>query len=754
GLNFSFLLFYAQLKLTTGFDVLLTQYSEEITCNGNPDFGVNHWYAKGQAFAYIHAEAGVQINLWFWKGKKYPIISLDAAAVLQAELPNPNWFRGDFVLKGQALAGLIDFNMHFQFEVGKKCIFNEQENPFSDYPIIADVKPTADEKMEVYEDFAIATNYDYKGFELLMPIDETDDNPSAEDMEIRHFGFKNMKFELLASDKKAKVSTANLNWALDGKTAYVTPTSQLKEESNYFYKVTVEGWDLDKNKKIYNENYPAKDYIKIKTDKMPEEITQSVLLSATPTMNQRFFLKDEQTKGDITVKSGNSYCSLLTYIPKKGEYNDSDYEIKSAKGYVRITEMATGKVFLEECGCSGDKFSYNLPKSLQNSKMYKVELLRRWGVERFGGEGWGGGDSNGNSYGGSTNQYDYYISTKTGKEKDAKLGNDQRKLLIQNQNKARRSAPNFIDKVFVSYYFKTSKFNTFEEKVSKMKTQFKQTRCKVYAGELISFDEKQNALYSQKDYIQIDDYEYGYKYIWLPVLYLESEEGLDAYDAYGYTLNTSGIKNTKVPPLFELVKPKAQWYNDYYQKNIYSYHPEIKRYMTDISDAMRHTGHSPFGNEPQVSGATMSNSNINSYNVEFYRKSKHDNSGLNMYLKGKELIQALPPLSASEIEKAINDMPKANGNVGPIVNIKGNVPKPGIQQQGQINFQAVNNTVLPIIEYNRWLSFRDMDLRLTLGYQSMVDDVVKLEKGNAADQKLANWINRSMLTPLDQNIEV
>jgi hypothetical protein len=736
GLNFSFLLFYAQLKLTTGFDVLLTQYDQEITCNGSSDFGVNHWYAKGQAFAYLHADAGVQINLWFWKSKPYPIISLDAAAVLQAELPNPNWLRGDFVMKGEVLAGLIDFNMHFQFEVGKKCIFNETQNPFSDYPIIADVKPAADDKMEIYEDFVIATNYDYKGFELVMPEDENDPNPSPEDMITRHFGFKNMKFDFRASDKKEKVGTEPLNWAFDGKTAYVSPSSQLKAETNYYFKVTVEGWDLDKNKKIYDESYPAKDYVKIKTDKMPDNIPSAVMLSATPTMNQRFFLKEEQTKGDLTLKKGSDYCSLLTYMPKQGEYDDSDYGIKSAKGYVRFTELETGKIFMEECNCSGDKFTYNLPKALANSKMYKLELLRRWEIERWGGEGWGGGDSNGNSYGGSTNQYNYYLSTKTGKEQDAKLSNDQRKVLVKNQNKAKRSAPNTIDKVFVSYYFKTSKFSTFEEKTAKMKTTFKATRCKVYAGGLISLDEDTKAG-SEHDYIQIDGNDYGYKYIYLPVLYMESDELLDAYDAYGYTLNTGGINNVKVPPLFELVKPKAQWYNEYYKNHIYSYHPDIKRYMTDISSGKRHEGHTPFGNEPIVSGANMSNANVNSYSIDFYRKGKHDQSGLNMYLTGKQLVQAMPPLSEGEIENAVENMPKPNSNNAPIVNLQANVPKSGNQAQLNQNLQGVNNTVLPIIEYNRWLSFRDMDLRLTLGFEKMLADVSKLEKGSEDDKKIA-----------------
>lgn len=79
-------------------------------------------------------------------------------------------------------------------------------------------------------------------------------------------------------------------------------------------------------------------------------------------------------------------------------------------------------------------------------------------------------------------------------------------------------------------------------------------------------------------------------------------------------------------------------------------------------------------------------------------------------------------------------MPKPNSNNAPIVNLQANVPKPGNQMQGNQNLQGVNNTVLPIIEYNRWLSFRDIDLRLTLGYEKMVADVYKLEKGNTQDK--------------------
>lgn len=707
SINPSFIFFYADIEIVAGFDVLLKQYGEEITCNGNADFGIKKWYAKGQAYVYLHAEAGVQLDLWFMKSKKWPIVSLTTAAVLQAELPNPNWVKGDFVIKGQILNGLIDFHTHFQFEVGEKCVFN-QNNPFSDYPIISEVKPATGDEMEVYDNFAIACNYDKNGFEVT-EIDENDPNKSKK----RHFGFKNIKFELKKKSDKSVVATNSLYWAFDGKNATVAPKEMLMAKTEYLYRVSVEGWDLDANKKIYDEKYPADKDMTIKTNKMPDNLPNAILLSASPSINQRYFLKNESTVGEVVLKDGANFCSLL---------KAQDFQT-SGKGMVRITELATNKTYEMDCNCSGNRFSYELPKTLANSKIYKIELFRRetslknlQAPEKQGGFGWGGGDSNGNTYSSDDYEsvYNKYLSTKAGKANAAKVEGDNKKLNVLLQNRAKKKV-NYIDKVILTYYFKTSKFSTFNEKMASFqKDKTAQKRISVYNYGLADYDDWESSK-GTADGAKIDGIEYGYTNIYLPVTFFKFEENFDQYDVYGYAINNES-QNAIVPPLFELVKPKNQWYNTYYQEHIYKYPAAIQSYLPSLEDFNRHANHPIWGNDRLPSGSERKNANINSYLIDFYKKAKHGEWNLyKMDMGGKVLQQPAPPLSQSEVEKEAAKYQPYNGNSMNQLTI--NQQGGGIQQNG-LNLdiqQDVSNQRIAVIEYDRWLSFRDMDRRLSYG---------------------------------------
>lgn len=112
-----FLIFYAQLEAGLGFDVMVQKY-QGITCsnNGGKPLGVNGWYASGQAWAYIDADVGLK-----FRGNKYTILNIGAAAALQVKLPNPFWARGSVGGKYKLLGGLIKGTCNFKFTLGKSC---------------------------------------------------------------------------------------------------------------------------------------------------------------------------------------------------------------------------------------------------------------------------------------------------------------------------------------------------------------------------------------------------------------------------------------------------------------------------------------------------------------------------------------------------------------------------------------------------------------------------------------------------------
>lgn len=108
-------LFFALLQGGIGFDISILKQNG--TCVQDLDIGVNGWYSKGQAWAYLDASVGVNVKLF---GKKLSLVVLDAliAASVQMELMNPTWGKGAVVVQVSVLNGLIDINDQFEFEFG------------------------------------------------------------------------------------------------------------------------------------------------------------------------------------------------------------------------------------------------------------------------------------------------------------------------------------------------------------------------------------------------------------------------------------------------------------------------------------------------------------------------------------------------------------------------------------------------------------------------------------------------------------
>jgi hypothetical protein len=119
--DLTFLVFYARLAAGLGFDVMLKDYGEDVRCEGRSGpLGVNGWYANGQLYAYFQGKIGIKVNLFFKKGR-FDILSLGAAVVLQAKLPNPTWMKGTVGGYFSILGGLVSGRCNFEVTIGEKC---------------------------------------------------------------------------------------------------------------------------------------------------------------------------------------------------------------------------------------------------------------------------------------------------------------------------------------------------------------------------------------------------------------------------------------------------------------------------------------------------------------------------------------------------------------------------------------------------------------------------------------------------------
>lgn len=97
------------IKAGAGADIALMNYYAA-TCNGNEDFGVNKWYAQGQA--YLYGQVTLDI---FW----FDVASVELNIVVDAAFPNPTGVKGRVKVSGTFLMWERSFDESFQ--LGSFC---------------------------------------------------------------------------------------------------------------------------------------------------------------------------------------------------------------------------------------------------------------------------------------------------------------------------------------------------------------------------------------------------------------------------------------------------------------------------------------------------------------------------------------------------------------------------------------------------------------------------------------------------------
>ena len=138
-----FLIFYGQINGGIGLDLMMRDYGSASCAGGDGGaVGIDGWYATGQAWAFLDARIGIRVKLGLLDVDA-EILSLQAAAVLQAEFPNPWYMRGAVGGRYEVLGGAISGRCNFEFEMGKRCIMtNADENIL----VINDLTPEGTEQ--------------------------------------------------------------------------------------------------------------------------------------------------------------------------------------------------------------------------------------------------------------------------------------------------------------------------------------------------------------------------------------------------------------------------------------------------------------------------------------------------------------------------------------------------------------------------------------------------------------------------------
>ena len=133
--------FYASLGVGMGAEFLLKKYDDNAYCLGSsPPLGINSWYARAQAWAWIAAEFGMEARI-FGRKRSFSILDMSAAALLQGAGPNPFYFNGTVAGRFRALGGLISGRCQVDFEIGDECLVVGAGSPFGE-EIIGQLTPS------------------------------------------------------------------------------------------------------------------------------------------------------------------------------------------------------------------------------------------------------------------------------------------------------------------------------------------------------------------------------------------------------------------------------------------------------------------------------------------------------------------------------------------------------------------------------------------------------------------------------------
>jgi hypothetical protein len=406
---------YGDFAIGAGADILLRDYGEARCKGSNSIIGFNGWYASGQSYAYLKGDVGIRVKV-FGKKRGFSIAKLSAAVLLQAKLPNPSWFRGMVGVKYSVLGGLVKGNANIKVELGTQCeIMGSKE---LDIQVISDIKPDDQSSdVSVFATPQVAFNMPVaKTFSMLNEYDE-----------VATYRIQLDEVKLLNSTTEIRGTTAV---AADGLSATLNvrdilpPTSKLTASA----KVHIErqnggNWDALKNTSNAIE-YETKSAA-FTTGEAPDNIPWENIAYAYPMKRQYNFYPKEYGKGYIKLKRGQPY--LFAAVDNTGKKWKTTATFNNGTTTLQYDENQS-------------QVNFDIPANMSKEAVYTFSIVRA-------------------SMDGETAANNVTVGKQTTVSEDGDtttIGNTTLK----------GTASSGISKEVIGYNFRTSKYNTFVEKMS------------------------------------------------------------------------------------------------------------------------------------------------------------------------------------------------------------------------------------------------------------------------------------------------
>lgn len=397
--NLDFAIFYASLGLDLGFDLNFMKPSPgSVFCaeTGAPPRGIDGWYIQGQVFAGMYGEMGVQVDLFFVKGK-FPFIQLGAAALMQGNFPDPTGFRGRAGLYYSVLGGMVEGRCNFNMEVGDKCTF-VTPNPLSGMNFIADIVPeNGTNNQSCFSSPEVSFNLPVEKY-LEFPVQAADGsevtrtfNPFIDTFEFKKVGSTQGVNGTRSFDSNNTILKFSLNEMLEGNATYLV---HIIVKSREVFPNGTNHLVANADGSVWLEERT----IQFTTGPVPDYIPLDQIAYTYPVDGQYYFLKGEGSgtgssktgAAGITARTGmtsatnakaGTSASPLSGVMQLENPVDRIFSRQidgvQYKYLMRYIPVSGGdKVELDLTYTTGRVMTLPMP-ALENETMYAVQLVRK-----------------------------------------------------------------------------------------------------------------------------------------------------------------------------------------------------------------------------------------------------------------------------------------------------------------------------------------------------------------------------------------
>lgn len=434
--------FYAGLSVSFAIDGMLNQGA----MNCGTRNGIDGWYMTGRAYAVVNGAAGMHVETPFYNGDII-VAELNAGMVLDAGLPNPYYFKGQFSANYSILGGLIEGSKRFDFELAEdeNCKPDIRGSKVSFGTIVADVKPSKDQTdvlVGAEPTFALNFGLD-KETEFTVP-----ETVRVNGINVTRGVKRKIRVRREFVTLKEKISGANVTFRTqvsgDGLFLYIRPDSFLKAANTRYElsaKFVMEQFNTSTNqwsviKRSNNKNWDTTVTILFITEK-EASVQPDYISYSTPRSGENYFKKGSTTTGQIVFKQNNIQNTFFTgTLPASGPFRQtalaSGYNVYYGMFASAGSSTDTVRVALS---FNNNIIQFPIPSTLSTGKIYQFRIIK----ERIPGT---------------------QIHSSAIGNINIGSGISMRKITVGEQGDRRM--------IVYAFVFKVSKFNTLQDKINQL----------------------------------------------------------------------------------------------------------------------------------------------------------------------------------------------------------------------------------------------------------------------------------------------